>query len=346
VPVVAALLGGALTAAAMIAGAGPGVPGRQEGLAVLGSGDRLTAHEIYERAAPGTVYIRARSLQASASAFAGGSGGELSIATGSGFVLDDDGRVLTSAHVVSGVTDVQVTFPNGRTVPARVVGKDEETDVALLAVDPQGLDLRPLELGDSDAVRPGEQAMAIGNPTGLQATAGTGRIAAADRRIQAPGGYVIDGVFETDAVIEPATSGGPLMGPDGRVIGLTSRLAAEDGGASFAVPVNTVREVLAQLEDGHHKVIRSYMGVTGQTVERGVHVIEVHPAGPAARAGLHAGDTIEAIDGQPVRTWEGMLAAVERRRPGDTVELQVLRDGSRGDVEVRLDERPATLSAG
>jgi serine protease Do len=302
----------------------------------LDQGEQLSSTEIYERAAPGVVAVRADTVQPGATAFEADAGSELNVSTGSGFVLDGDGRVVTNAHVVSGVTSVQVTFADGPTVAATVIGKDEETD---LAVPPEGLDLRPLELGDSDTVRPGDRVLAVGNPTGSGATAGSGRISGAGRRIEVTGGYVIDGLFETDAVIEPASSGGPLLGADGSVIGITARLEGDSG---FAVPANVARDVLAELEE-HHKVIRPYIGIRGRATGSGVELVYVHPGGPAEQAGLHTGDVVTAIEGVEVRTLGGLLAEVERRSVGDSVELRVVRDGAPADVAVRLEERPATL---
>jgi serine protease Do len=343
VPMVAALLGGAVTAAAMVAGgSGSGSIARQQGLLSLDPAEQLSSSEIYERAAPGVVAIRANTVQPGAGAFEAEPGNDFSVSTGSGFVLDGDGRIVTNAHVVSGVTAVQVTFADGPSIAAEVIGKDEETDLAVLAVSPDQVELRPLELGDSDAVRPGDRVLAVANPTGSQATAGTGRISGAGRTIEVPGGYVIDGLFETDAVIEPASSGGPLMGSDGRVIGITSRLDADVG---FAVPANVAREVLAQLEE-NHKVIRPYIGIRGRATGLGVELTDLHAGGPAERAGLRVGDVVEEIDGTPVHTLGGLLAEVERRAVGDSVDLRVLRDGTTIDVVVRLEERPATLPAG
>jgi len=343
VPLVAAVLGSGVTAAALLAGGrGTGTLAREQGLIVLGSGGRLSANEIYDRAYPGVVYIRARTVQPGADAFKADAGNELSLSTGSGFVLDSDGRVLTNAHVVNGVTAVEVTFPDGQVVSARVIGKDQETDLAVLAVDPEGLDLRPLELSESGAAQPGDQVMAIGNPSGELPTAGTGRIAAADQQIEAPGGFIVDGLLQTDAVIEPATSGGPLLGADGRVVAVTTLMSESDGDASYAIPIATVRDILAQLEESH-KVIRPYLGLHGRTGAGGVEVVQVFASGPAERAGLHVGDTIEAIDGQEATTLAELLEEVDRHEPGESVQLRVLRDGSRGDVDVQLDERPATV---
>lgn len=344
VPVVAALLGGAVTAAVIAAnGAGTGVIARQQGLIELGKGEALSSAEIYERAAPSVVHVSARTVQPGADAFqAEASSSDLATttSTGSGFILDSDGRVLTNAHVVSGVTSVQVTFADGTPVAAQVVAKDEGTDLAVLEVRPEGRDLRPLELGDSSGVAPGDQVVALGNPTGLQPTAGTGRVSATGRRVEAPGGgYLIEGVMQTDAVIEPASSGGPLLGPDGRVVGVVSRLGSAP---PFAIPSNLVREVLAELEEGH-KVIRPYLGVHGRTVEGGAAVDRIDAGSPADASGLHEGDVIEAVDGERVSAWVDVLAEVEKREPGDTLELRVRRAGTRGDVTVQLVERPATL---
>ena len=344
VPVVAALLGAAVSAAVIAAsGDGAGALSREQGLVDLGQGEAMSSAEIYERAAPGVVYVRARTVQPGAGAFQAETGNsDLASSTGSGFVLDEDGRVLTSAHVVSGVTSLQVSFADGQTTSAQVVAKDEGTDLAVLEVPPDGLDLRPLELGDSSRIVPGDQVVAIANPTGFQATAGTGRVSATGHRVEAPGGYLIDGVLETDAVIEPASSGGPLLGPDGRVVGIVSRLGSAP---PFAIPSNLARDVLAQLEEGH-KVIRPYLGLHGRTVEGGVLVDRIDAGSPADAAGLHVDDVIEAVDGQPVSDSVDVLAEVEEREPGDTLELRVLRDGSRGDVSVRLTERPVTLPLG
>ena len=280
VPVVAALLGSAVTAAVMLAGGnGTGTIASQQGLLSLEPGERLSSTEIYERAAPGVVAVRANSVQPAAAAFQADPASDFNVTTGSGFVLDGDGRIVTNAHVVSGVTAVQVTFPDGPTVAATVVGKDEETDLAVLSVAPEGLDLHPLELGDSEVVEPGDRVLAIGNPTGSGATAGSGQIAAEGARVEVPGGYVIDDLFETDAVIEPASSGGPLVGSDGRVIGITARLENDTG---YAVPANVAREVLAQLEE-NHKVVRPFIGVRGRSVRDGVELTGLHEDGPAAR---------------------------------------------------------------
>jgi S1-C subfamily serine protease len=350
VPLVAAVLGSAITAAAMIAGGGNGSASlaSRQGLLPVGGDGRLSSNEIYDRAAPSVVYVRARSVQPTSggTAFDSATGSEFNLSTGSGFVIDGDGHVVTNAHVVSGVTAVQVTFQDGPTVEAHVIGKDEQTDIAVLAMDPPAdVDLRPLEFGDSTAVRPGDQVVAIGNPNGMQTNAGSGRIAAAGQRVEAPGGYLIDGVFETDAVIEPASSGGPLLGADGRVVGVTFRLPGEGGRSGYAVPANTARDVVGKLEEAG-KVVRPYIGLRGTPVGGGVQVTHVYADGPAAQSGIQVGDVIESIDGRPATTLGELFGEVDDHSPGQSVELGVLRDGSRGEVKVRLLERPATMQSG
>jgi S1-C subfamily serine protease len=275
-------------------------------------------------------------------------------------VIDDEGHVLTNAHVVSGATDVRVRFPDLRDASARIVAKDEETDLALLAVDVEGLDIEPLELGDSDQVRTGDRAVALGNPSGLETIAGTGIVSGPRERILTGAGYVLEDVIRTDAVIEPGTSGGPLIGADGRVIGITSRIDVAADAIGFAVPANTIKDVLAQLEESY-KLIRPWLGVRGRTIDpsqpapdgdgtTGVLVLAVDPGSPAESAGLRGqeggSDVIDSIDGRPVRRLDELLAEIARHEPGDTVELGVLRDGSHSEVPVTLAERPATLPAG
>lgn len=347
-PIVAALVGGAVTAAALTAtGTESSGPVSQQGmLASAGGEEQLSVRQIYERSAPSVVAIRARTIQAVASPFDDGEGSAVEdLSTGSGFVIDEEGHIVTSAQVVSGVTDVQVTFSDLRTVSAQVVGKDEETDLAVLRVNPEGLSLEPLELGDSDAIGPGDRAVAIANPSGLEPTAGTGTISSDRGRLEMPSGIVLRDALETDAVIEPASAGGPLVGGDGLVIGISSGIAAREAGMGAVVPSNTAREVLTELEE-RHKVIRPYLGLRGRTTPDGVVVLDPYAGSPAEQAGLRAGDMIEAIEDQEVRTLAGLMGVVAEHSPGDAVKLRVLRDGARGEVEVGLTERPASLPSG
>jgi S1-C subfamily serine protease len=366
VPMVAAILGSAITAVAITASGDESGASRQAGLLAASSevDQRLSVKEIYDRTAPAVVHIQARGVQPTVGApFEGGAGPAEGITTGSGFVLDEEGRLVTSARVVSGVTDLRVIFSNLRSVPARVIGKDEETDLAVLQVDPEGLDLRPLELGDSSSVQPGDQAVLVANPSGVGATAGTGTIAGAHESIETPSGVVLRDVLETDALIEPAAAGAPLLGADGRVIGISSGTSPGPDGLGLAVPADTAKSVLAELEE-RHKVIRPYIGLRGRTITvaqtsddgeaaegGGVRVLGVYPGSPSEVAGLQGaenggGDVIKAIDGEPVDSLPDLLAEVADHQPGESVSLTVERDGALGDVVVRLTERPASLPSG
>jgi len=320
-----------------------------------------SARDIYRRSAPGVVFVRARTLQDEASPFDLAQRSE-NLATGSGFVIDAEGRLLTNAHLVAGATDIRVTFSDDRTVAARVVGKDEDTDLALLQVEPEGLDLRPLELGSSGPVEVGDPTVAIGNPYGLDRTLTTGVVSAKQRRIVAPSGFSIDNVIQTDAAINPGNSGGPLIDAAGRVIGINSQIAVGGSvGIGFAVPVDTAKAIIPELAL-HRTVSHAYLGIRGGEGEPlvalddgrspGVRVQEVDPGGPAARAGIlgagtvAGGDVIVAVDGQPVRSMADVDDVVSRRRPGDGLALELRRDGAELTVQVELTERPASVPIG
>ena len=271
----AAVMGGGVTAAVLL---GAGVvehadsvtviepPIATKGAATMAASRTggLSAREIYRRSAPGVVFIRAKTLEtAEASPFDVGSGARATESTGSGFVLDEDGLILTNAHVVDAATDVQVTFSDEHTVSAQPVGKDADTDLALLRVDPDGLDLRPLALGDSGAVQVGDPTVAIGNPFGLERTLTTGVVSALQRRLTSPSGFAIDNVIQTDAALNPGNSGGPLLDAGGRVIGINSQIATAGGasasgsvGIGFAVPSATAKAVIPQLESGRPRRAR------------------------------------------------------------------------------------------
>src|SRR5215212_6688828 len=250
IPLAAAVLGGGVTAGVLI---GAGAVGRDRTTTVLEQSPLaaaspasqshtggFTARDIYRRAAPGVVFVRARSVQESQSPFEIFPRQQENVSTGSGFVLDDKGNILTNAHVVASSLDVRVSFSDHRTVAARVVGKDADTDLAVLRVNPAGLHLRPLTLGDSKAVRVGDPTVAIGNPFGLERTLTTGVVSALQRRITAPSGFAIDDVIQTDAALNPGNSGGPLLDAAARVIGVNSQIATGESsgnvGIGFAVP--------------------------------------------------------------------------------------------------------------
>jgi putative serine protease PepD len=301
-----------------------------------GSGARVAA--VYRAASRSVVSVRA--------ARAGG------VASGTGFVVDDDGTIVTNSHVVADSTRVQVRFgERGRRVEGEVAGTDPSSDLAVVRIDPSEAGaLFALPLADSRRVRVGELAVAIGSPFGLDRTATAGIVSSTGREIQAPNGFSIDRVIQTDAPINPGNSGGPLLNAAGQVIGVNSQIATSGArgnvGVGFAVPSNTVREVVPKLKrDG--RVRRPYLGVstTANPAGPGALVVEVPAGSPADDAGVQAGasdgDVIVSVDGRPVRAPEDVSAAVNRREPGDRIRLGVLRNGRRIDVEVTLGTRPA-----
>jgi S1-C subfamily serine protease len=340
-------------------------------LASAGASDKsgaMTARDIYKRDAPGVVFVRARSAQPSDSPFDVFGQATANTATGSGFVFDDHGRILTNAHVVAGATDVQVLVSGQRSLAATIVGRDLDTDLAVLQVKvPDGVELHPLAFGDSASVQVGDATVAIGNPFGLDRTLTTGVVSALQRRITAPSGFSIEDVIQTDAALNPGNSGGPLIDASGRVIGVNSQIATgseeerSNAGIGFAVPINTAKEVIPMLEkDG--RVRRAYLGIKGRTVDAGLRALGVAassgvmvetvvPGSPAARIGLRPdggasppdGDIVQAVDGHRIRSSDDLVHALHRFRPGQTVALEVIRAGSRDTLQVRLGERPATL---
>jgi S1-C subfamily serine protease len=336
----------------------------------------LTARDIYKRDAPGVVFIRSQIVQRTQTPFDFGLPQEQQgEATGSGFVIDRDGTILTNAHVVNGARKVTVQFVDKQRVVAKVLGKDESTDLALLKVDPAGLKLSPLPLGSSKSVQVGDPAVAIGNPFGLERTLTTGVISAVQRTIQAPNNFRIDDAIQTDAPINPGNSGGPLIDATGKVIGVNSQI--ETGGSGngsvgigFAVPIDTAKRYIPELKRTG-RVDRGFLGVTTATIDKtlsglnlpvdhGALVQSVTSGGPADRAGIRAGNITATLDGQPiqlggdivtkvdgrdVRTDDDLTAAVAGRQPGDKVSITIVRGGKDKTVEVTLADRPATADA-
>jgi S1-C subfamily serine protease len=312
--------------------------------------------EIYERVGKGVVFVEATRPDGRAS--------------GSGFLIDDEGRILTNQHVVEDATRVRVRFgEEGQRVNAKLLGADPNTDVALLQVDPDDLrDAKPLELGQSSKVKVGESTIAIGSPFGLEGSVSTGIVSALDREIESPNGFAIDEVIQTDAAINPGNSGGPLLDAAGRVIGINSQIATDgaraNSGVGFAVPIDTARDVAEKLEqDGEIK--RAYLGVSTAPVDRalaqaldlpeqnGALVQEVVDGGPADDAGLRAGsrrtaegviaggDLIVQVGDVKIDEPDDIVNAIEDLKPGDDVEITFLRGDDRRTVTVELGERPA-----
>jgi putative serine protease PepD len=266
-------------------------------------------------------------------------------AQGSGFVYDTDGHVVTNDHVVQGATSVKVTFSDGSTHSATVVGTDPSTDLAVLKVDAPSSMLHPLDLANSDDVAVGDGVVAIGSPFGLEGTLTTGVVSAIDRTIDGTNGYSIPGAIQTDAAINHGNSGGVLLNMQGQVIGVTSQIESESGGndgIGFAIPSNTVRSVADQLVSGQ-TVEHAFLGVSvGDAPSGGAKVGAVTSGSPADHAGFKAGDVVTAFDGESISNAEELTAAVGAKQPGDKVEITVQRDGSTKTLTATLGTRPSS----
>jgi S1-C subfamily serine protease len=316
---------------------------------------------LFRRAEHGVVLVEAR-RPGTPLAF-GRPSREDGIATGTGFVVDESGHIVTNDHVAAGGRVVTVQAgPRTRRVRARIVGRDPSTDLALLRVDPgDAPDLDPLPLGNSDEVRVGDTAIAVGNPFGLQRSLTVGVVSAVDRSIDAPDGFPIEGAVQTDAAINPGNSGGPLLDREGRVIGVLAQSESGSSGISYAVPVDTLRRVMPELRRAG-RVERAHLGVATVELEpdlartlglgrrEGLVVSDVTDGSPADDAGVRAaqsiergtprgGDVLLAIDGGRLAETADLTAALERLDPGRDVELTVLRDGRRVTLEAELGRR-------
>jgi putative serine protease PepD len=343
------------------------------------SGDANTVNEIYRHDGQGVAFIEStlEPEETSSSPFNPFGEGESSgggIATGSGILIDKEGHIVTNNHVVEGASKVEVKLGSSDTEhEAEVVGADPATDVALLKVDAPASEEHPLSLGDSSKVHVGDPVVAIGNPFGLDRTVTAGIVSALQRQIQAPNGFSISHVIQTDAAINPGNSGGPLIDSAGQVIGINSQIqtgGSGDGnvGIGFAVPINTAREDVEQIEE-HGKVEHAFIGISGGNitpalakalklpVEQGVLINEVVKGSPADKAGLEGGDTeatiegaqvnlggdiITEVNGSKVDSMEEVVDAVNSAHPGDKMELTVIRGADETKrVTVTLGVRPA-----
>jgi putative serine protease PepD len=304
--------------------------------------------DIYEKVSGSVVFVSARGGDG-ALPFDGQGGGKA--ASGSGFVIDTAGHIVTNDHVVEDANKFTVRFgEEGDPIPAKLVGKDPSSDLAVLSIDPEAVKggLKPLQLASSKSLRPGEAAIAIGSPFGLSGTVTTGIISALNREIEAPNGFSIPGAVQTDAAINPGNSGGPLLDSAGRVIGVNSQIASSSGGntgVGFAVPVDSIRDVIPRLvKDG--KIDRAYLGLASgeRPATPGALVGNVNPGTPAAEAGIKTGDLIVGFDGKTVRNPSELSLAVLTKKPGDVVKIELKRGGSTKTVTVKLGRRPNQVS--
>ncbi|MDQ2623426.1 MAG: trypsin-like peptidase domain-containing protein [Actinomycetota bacterium] len=340
------------------------------------SGEAFNPSRIFSETIDGVVSIRAI-FGASSNPLESGAAG------GSGFVLNDDGEIVTNAHVISNgegedrkaAGRVFVEFTSGDIIPAKVLGFDPFSDVALLRVDPAAVELTPLKLGDSDEVVVGEPIAVIGSPFGEDQTLTTGIVSQTGRSVMSLTDFQIEGAIQTDASINPGNSGGPMLGSDSQVIGISQQMKSGSGssdGVGFGVPVNTIKRSTDQLRENGQPSY-AYIGVSTQPLypqlaeklgieaERGAMVAQVMEDGPADKAGLRGGDdelefqgaqydvggdVIVKAAGEAINRAEDLGRIIGQLAPGDTVELEVVRGGQKRTVEVTLRERPTTLSTG
>ena len=336
-----------------------------------------TLRDIYREDAPGVVQVTSTArVQLSQNDFFSNPFGlpdtEVQRALGSGFVIDKAGYIVTNYHVVGSAQSVQVSFSNNETMKAKIVGKDPFTDTALLKVSASSRALRPLELGNSDTVHVGDQVAAIGNPFGYDRSITLGIVSALQRSLTAPNGSPIDHVIQTDAALNHGNSGGPLLNAQGQVIGVSSAISTGDTGSEgnvgigFAIPINTVRDVVAELKT-HGRVEHPYLGVVAHPIssriaeifhlpaESGLLVERVIPGSGADLAGLRGGtdtvivagesyqlggDLIVKAGGMDVSTTERLREVVAERKPGDTLEVEYYRGSDKRTADVKLGRQP------
>jgi S1-C subfamily serine protease len=337
----------------------------------------LTIHDIYERSAPGVVQVTSTTLvQTAPDPFLdpfGGTTTQEQKALGSGFVIDKAGHIVTNFHVVDRASSIEVSFSNNDRLKAKVVGTDPSTDLAVLQVDAHSRALVPLRLGDSDTVQVGDPVVAIGNPLGEDRSITSGIVSALQRRIFAPNGYPIDKVIQTDAALNHGNSGGPLIDSRGRVVGVNSQIqttGSSDGniGIGFAIPINTVKQVAAELID-RGKVEHAFLGIDAKPVtptiaklfrlpaRRGLLVAGVCAGSGADEAGLRGptntvvvagdswplgGDLIVKADGARLASIDRLRSIVSAKSPGEKVKLEIYRDTTKLTLDVELGRQPSS----
>ena len=272
--------------------------------------------------------------------------------SGTGFLVDSNGTIVTNAHVVGTSKQVQVRFDDkGDYHDAQVLSVDASTDLAAIKIDASDAQgIRPLQLADSDGVQVGDSAIAIGYPLGLDRTATAGIISGLERQIESPNGFSIDKVIQTDAPVNPGNSGGPLLNAKGQVIGVNSQIATAAGGGegnvgiAFAIPANTVKKVLPDLENGTAPQ-HAYLGLQTQATQNGTgaQIAETTAGGPSEKAGLKAGDIVKKVDGQAISSPDDVAQSISDKSPGDKVTVTVDRNGHEESVDVTLGQRPESV---
>jgi S1-C subfamily serine protease len=258
---------------------------------------------------------------------------------GSGFVFAPGGLLLTNCHVVRGAADIAVTFPDGRRLEAVKVGEDPATDLALVRV--PAANPAPLKLGDSSALLPGQIVVALGNPLGFQWTVTAGVVSALGRSLRSESGRLIEGIIQTDAALNPGNSGGPLVNAAGDVVGVNTAVILGAQGICFAIPSKTAAFVAERiLRDG--RVRRAWLGLAAQAGPKGVLVLDVHPRGPAAEAGVRAGDVLTAFGEAPLQGVDDLHRLLTEEAVGRRTTLHGVRRGRPFEADVIPREEPAT----
>jgi S1-C subfamily serine protease len=327
--------------------------------------DENTIIDLYEKNIPAVVMVQV-TIGGSNLPDPFGFGAPQQRGQGSGFVIDTQGHILTNNHVVGDASKIKIVLHNGKTLDAEIVGTDEENDLGLIKVDPVALSgIKPLTLGDSDAIRPGQLAVALGSPYGLEGSITTGIVSGIGRSLPGATRRPIANVIQTDAAINPGNSGGPLLNSKGEVIGINTAIEPSSNGIGFCVPINTAKSLLPQLIKGG-EVKNAWLGISGLDIDdelatqlklpvkSGIYVVNVTKDSPAETAGLKGsgedqqrepnagGDIITAVDGKNVDKVESLVVYFNSKAPGDKVTLSVYRDGRSQNVEVTLGEWPST----
>ncbi len=317
--------------------------------------DEQNSIEVYRAVSPGVAFINTTSIQQD-----WWGGVQEGKGNGSGSVIDNQGHILTNNHVVEGAQKLAVNFGGDKVYPATVVGRDPDTDLAVIKITPPAEGLTVVPLGDSDKLIVGQKVLAIGNPFGLDRTLTTGVISGLQRPIRARNGKPIDAAVQTDASINPGNSGGPLLDKFGKMIAINSQILSPAGGSvgvGFAVPVNTAKRVVPQLiqfgEVRRPKIGASLPSVQDfvargyqMPIDKGLVVYGLVPGGAAERAGLRAitngalGDVILSVDGQETNTMDDLYRLLDKKQIGDTVQVELFRDGKNVTVPLRLQTAP------
>jgi S1-C subfamily serine protease len=327
--------------------------------------DESTVVSLYQRAIPSVVEIKTVVETASSNVpniFGLQIPPRQQRGQGSGFFIDNQGHILTNYHVVDGAAKVTITLQDGKTIEAKVIGTDRQNDLALLQVDIGSNKVTNLPLGNSDALVPGQMAIALGSPYGLQGSVTVGVVSGIGRSLPSENRRTITNVIQTDAAINPGNSGGPLLNSKGEVIGINTAIEAQANGIGFAVPINTAKALLPALTKGG-QIKSPWLGISGMALDRelatklnlsaesGVYIVSVLSGSPAEKAGLKAGgsnqgepttggDTLIAVDNTSVKKVEDMLSYFNSKQPGDTVSLSIIRDGKQQTISVVLGEWP------